>query len=122
MASPRRSKASPKTCQRAARRHPTAPPRRPIVLLKSVGRNRYARDGFTTTCGTCRRASVRCRKRLPSCDQGCLNKHPIVQHRRNDVGLDGPAEEVSLSAVATQRDEPATLSRGLDALGDSDES
>jgi len=53
---------------------------------------------------------------------GVLNKHAIVQHRRDDVGLDGPAEEVALSAVATKRDEPAALSRGLDALGDRDES
>jgi hypothetical protein len=53
---------------------------------------------------------------------GVLNKHPIVQHRRNDVGLNGSAEEISLGAVATKRDEPATLSRGLDALGDGDQS
>jgi len=52
---------------------------------------------------------------------GVLNKHPIVQHRRNDVSLNGSAEEITLSAVATKRDEPATLSRGLDALGDSDQ-
>jgi hypothetical protein len=53
---------------------------------------------------------------------GVLNKHPIVQHRGHDVRLDGAAEEVTLSAVATKRDEPAALSRGLDALGDGDKS
>ena len=53
---------------------------------------------------------------------GVLNKHPIVQHRRNDVGLNGSTEEISLSAVATKRDEPASLASGLDALGDSDQS
>jgi uncharacterized membrane protein YccC len=52
---------------------------------------------------------------------GVLNKHPIVQHRRDDVRLDGPAEEVTLSAIAAERDEPAALSRGLDALGDGDQ-
>ncbi len=45
-------------------------PRRPTMLLKSVGPNRYAHDGFTTTCGICRRASVHSRKPLPLFDQG----------------------------------------------------
>jgi hypothetical protein len=53
---------------------------------------------------------------------GVLNKHPIVQHSGKDLGDDGPAEQVTLSAVATQRDEPAALSRSLDALGDGDKS
>jgi uncharacterized membrane protein YccC len=53
---------------------------------------------------------------------GVLNKHPIVQQRRENLGRNGSAEEVALSTVATQRNEPAALSRGLDTLGDGDES
>ncbi len=52
---------------------------------------------------------------------GVLKKHPLVQHRRDDVSLDGSAEEVPLGAVATERDEPAALALGFDALGDGDE-
>jgi uncharacterized membrane protein YccC len=52
---------------------------------------------------------------------GVLNKHPIVHQRHEDVGRDGSAEKVALSTVATQSNEPAALARGLDALGDGDE-
>jgi uncharacterized membrane protein YccC len=53
---------------------------------------------------------------------GVLNKHPVVQHLRDDLGRNGSAKEVALSAVATQRDEAAALAGGLDALCDGDES
>jgi uncharacterized membrane protein YccC len=53
---------------------------------------------------------------------GVLHQNPTLQHLRDRLGVNRPAEQVALSPVAAELDEPAPLTSRLNALGDRDKS
>jgi uncharacterized membrane protein YccC len=52
---------------------------------------------------------------------GVLHKNVTVQHLRDRLGINRPAEQVALSSVAAEFDQPATLASRLNALSNGDQ-